>query len=497
MDAGFVFVYDSALCFGVSGMGDDLYFFLLYLFYGLAFYTLGVAVVTAQTRASRLKIAPFLWMFALFAFLHAGNEWLELFLRLEGDKFSRGSLLFFSGLRLALKFSSYLFLMVFGLRLIAAQHPRLRRLLVVAPLMLLAGLALSLWLHDAESPRAFLRFSDLRGRYLLGFPGAATAGLALVLFSRSLGDPATRAAWGFRGAGLGLLVYAVLTGLIPSGTVLPLVPVPIELLRGLSVMVILFFFLAALRIFHLEQLALLEERLERLAQSEKLQAIGQLAAGIVHEINNPLANVTLNVEMLKAEVLKENASPKVLKRFAFIERNVERASHIARELLSFSREKDDLFEEVDINELVDSALELTGPRREGFRFHVEKGRLAPVRGIPWKIEEVFLNLIGNAMDASPDKGLIAVATRMGHNEAVVEICDEGGGIAPENLRRVAEPFFTTKEIGRGTGLGLSICHGIMELHGGRMELTSSGVGTRVTLHFPIISGDVHGKASGH
>ncbi|WP_305042314.1 sensor histidine kinase [Geoalkalibacter sp.] len=477
-------------------MGENVYFFLLYLFYGLAFYTMGVAVVSVKTRASRLKIAPFLWMFALFAFLHAGNEWLEMFLRLEGDEFSRNTLVFLVGFRLALKVSSYLSLMAFGLCLIAALRPALRPVPRFVPLLLLLGLALSLWTRDVESLRVFFRFAEMHGRYLLGFPGATSAGLAFLLFARSSDVVGTGAAWGFRGAGIGLCVYAVLTGLIPSGTVLPLVPVPIEALRGLSVIFILGFFMVALRIFNLEQLRVVEERLARLAQAEKLQAIGKLAAGIVHEINNPLTNVTLNVEMLKNEVLKEPASPKVLKRFEFIERNVERASHIARELLSFSREKEDLFESLDLNELIESALALAGPRREKYRFRIEKGRLAPVRGIPWKVEEVLLNLMDNAMDASPDDGLIVISSRMEGNEVVIEMVDEGSGIAPEHLRRVAEPFFTTKEVGKGTGLGLSICYSIMELHGGRMELANTGVGTRATLYFPSLSGDRHGTHSG-
>jgi len=151
---------------------------------------------------------------------------------------------------------------------------------------------------------------------------------------------------------------------------------------------------------------------------------------------------------------------------------------------------------LDLNELIESALALAGPRREKYRFRIEKGRLAPVRGIPWKVEEVLLNLMDNAMDASPDDGLIVISSRMEGNEVVIEMVDEGSGIAPEHLRRVAEPFFTTKEVGKGTGLGLSICYSIMELHGGRMELANTGVGTRATLYFPSLSGDRHGTHSG-
>ncbi|MDO3378506.1 sensor histidine kinase [Geoalkalibacter halelectricus] len=478
-------------------MGDDLYFFLLYLFYGLAFYSMGVAVVSVKTRSSRLKVAPLLWLFALFAFLHAGNEWLELFVILEATELSKPALVFFTGLKLTVKLVSYLFLMAFGLSLLASIYPRRRSALIATPLVLLAGALVSLGLHDVGSLAEFFHYSDLRGRNLIGFPAAVAAGVGLFAFARSTASTSARAARGFRGAGLALIAYAVLTGLIPSGTVLFPPAIPVELLRGISAFVILHFLMSALHVFDLEQNTLLEERLNRLAQTEKLNAIGRLAAGIVHEINNPLSNIALNVEMLKGEVLNNDASPKLHKRFTFIERNIERASHIARELLSFSREKEDQFEQVDINELIDSSLTLIGSRRLEFDFRIKKAVLPAVWGVPWKIEEVFLNLYINAMDASTPGAAIVIESLVVHNEVVVKIADQGEGISAENLGRVMVPFFTTKEVGRGTGLGLSICYGIMELHGGRMELSSTAAGTEVRLYFPLHrQGDEGGKNFG-
>jgi signal transduction histidine kinase len=102
-----------------------------------------------------------------------------------------------------------------------------------------------------------------------------------------------------------------------------------------------------------------------------------------------------------------------------------------------------------------------------------------------KIEEVLLNVLLNAMDASPLGGLITISTRCHGAEVLVEIIDQGTGIAPEHIKRAMEPFYTTKEVGQGTGLGLSLCYSIMELFRGRIELNSSaGVGTTVLLAFP-------------
>ncbi|MCD6388145.1 MAG: HAMP domain-containing histidine kinase, partial [Desulfobulbaceae bacterium] len=109
-----------------------------------------------------------------------------------------------------------------------------------------------------------------------------------------------------------------------------------------------------------------------------------------------------------------------------------------------------------------------------------------ILAIPWKLEEVFLNILVNAMDATPKHGVIEISTHFEEGQVIARISDSGCGIATETLNQVMDPFFTTKEIGQGTGLGLSICYGIMDLHGGHIELESNtGQGTTVTLTFPL------------
>jgi signal transduction histidine kinase len=243
----------------------------------------------------------------------------------------------------------------------------------------------------------------------------------------------------------------------------------------------------ALHIFDLEREEMIEERLQRFAQTEKLTSLGKLAAGIAHEINNPLANVSLNVEMLKKKLGSADGGEAYEKRFTAIERNLDRASRIARELLAFSRQEEtkEAAVSLDLNEVLRDTLTLIGPRRHDYRFELALTPLPAVRGIPWKLEEVFLNVIINAMEATAAGGEIALSTRAEGAAAVVEITDSGVGIPAENVRSIFDPFFTTKEVGKGTGLGLSICFGIMERHGGRIDVTSqAGAGTSVALVFP-------------
>jgi two-component system, NtrC family, sensor kinase len=467
----------------------DFFTFIIFLFYGLVFFTTGVAIASKVTRGSKLKIARYLPLFAIFAFVHAIHEWLVLFLFLEWPALPQEILPIISRLRLVPVSISYVFLLLFGYFVLQAVYPQRHRILRIITISLPVILFLSLLygfyggLEAGESP---YRFAAMRIRNLLGFPGALAAGLGLIGYAGTIRGTSVKVARNFTGAGIALIVYGIFAGLVPTGAILPL-GVRVELIRGVTGMFILHFLMNALHIFDLEREEMIEERLQRFAQTEKLTSLGKLAAGIAHEINNPLANVSLNVEMLKKSFFTTTDGEKHEKRFVAIERNLDRASRIARELLAFSRQEENAEAAVplDLNEVLRDTLTLLGPRRHDYVFELALNPLPSVQGLPWKIEEVFLNILINAMEATASGGKIALSTRAEKNTAVVEITDSGIGIAAENIHSIFDPFFTTKEVGKGTGLGLSICFGIMEWHGGRIEASSKpGLGTTMTLTFP-------------
>jgi signal transduction histidine kinase len=396
-----------------------------------------------------------------------------------------------SRLRLVPVSISYVFLLLFGYFVLRAVYPQKRRLLRMIALSLPVVLFVCLLYGGLAGEERFSRFAAMRIRNLLGFPGALAAGLGLIGYAGTIRETSGKVARNFTGAGLSLIVYGIFAGLVPTGTVLPL-GVRVELIRGVTGLFILHFLMNALHIFDLEREEMIEERLQRFAQTEKLTSLGKLAAGIAHEINNPLANVSLNVEMLKKKLGSAEGGEAYEKRFAAIERNLERASLIARELLFFSRhdDKEEHAETLDLNAVLEDTLTLVGPRRSDYHFELMLNTLPLVRGISWKLEEVFLNVIINAMEATTPGGEIAISTCTDGTEAVVEIADRGIGIPPVHIRSIFDPFFTTKEVGEGTGLGLSICFGIMERHGGRIDVTSKeGVGTTVALIFPAGAND--------
>ncbi len=261
---------------------------------------------------------------------------------------------------------------------------------------------------------------------------------------------------------------------------------PIEIFRSLTAALITYFLVKAMNVFDVETRKTIEQQVLHIAQAEKLAAIGKLAAGIAHEINNPLTNISLNVELLKKELsARSDTEERLEKRFAAIDRNICRASHIAGELLHFSRQKEDTLVLLDLNAVISGSLTLLESRRHNYRIETRLMELPPIMAVAVKIEEVLLNVLSNAMDASPANGLITIVTQWRGNEVLVEVADHGTGISQEYLNQAMEPFYTTKEVGQGTGLGLSICYSIMQLFQGRIELSSTvGIGTTVQLIFP-------------
>jgi two-component system NtrC family sensor kinase len=230
------------------------------------------------------------------------------------------------------------------------------------------------------------------------------------------------------------------------------------------------------------------EAREAVAQSEKLAAIGRLAAGVMHEINNPLATIAACAESMALEAPPSADGPQYVK---IIEAEVERCKRIVDGLLDFSRPRAQQRESLQLNMVVERTLFLLNHHSRFKQLTVER-QLAPhlpmVHANAEQLIQVLIALLMNAADAMPAKGRVILrtrtATRAGKH-VVLDVQDEGTGIPHDQMARIFEPFYTTKEQGRGTGLGLAICHGIIANHGGRIEVSSEpGKGTRFSVHLP-------------
>ena len=460
-----------------------IWVFILYLLYGLTFFTLGVAILSRDIRLSELGIARIIWLLAVFGIIHGFHEWLELLEILFPAIVNKDFKLF----RLIVVSLSFLFLFYFGLFLnIITFHgdqalsttPRSVKALVGAFALLLILFAASLDLGTGK---------DINIRLLVAFPAGLASGIGLILYSRTVRSYSQNVAANFILAGSCMICYALLSGLVPSDVVVPVIGVKVVLFRGLSAFCIMLFTIRALSVFNIEQRTLINEQLQRFSQSEKMTSLGILAAGIAHEINTPLTNISLNMEMLK-DLL--GGDEKIARKAAAIERNIERASRIARELLHFSREKETALEPTDLNGVLTSALHLLKHQQLFSLIRCSFQDVPKIMGIPWKLEEVFINLLMNSLDACAATDSIEVVSFRQGDQVRVVITDTGHGIRQEHLTKVFDPFFTTKEIGKGTGLGLSVCYNIVKQHGGDIKLQSSEQGgTTVTVSFPGVPDD--------
>jgi PAS domain S-box-containing protein len=271
----------------------------------------------------------------------------------------------------------------------------------------------------------------------------------------------------------------------------------------------------------------------RLVQSEKLASLGLLSAGVAHEINNPLAYVSNNLAILERDIqglkataeaceeargLLESTRPDFAAKvsqlveeigLAYVQQNIDRilgstrqgirrVADIVQNLRDFARLDRAEFERADINDAITCTLEMLRGELSRCAITVapQLRDLPPVLCAPAQINQVFFNLIINAIQAieatAQGRGRIEISTHPDADTVVIEVADDGGGIPPEDLSRVFDPFFTTRPVGTGAGLGLSISHGIVTDHGGRIEAASApGQGARFRVTLPV-----EGKAAG-
>jgi len=230
---------------------------------------------------------------------------------------------------------------------------------------------------------------------------------------------------------------------------------------------------------------------DQLIQSEKMSAIGQLIAGVAHDLNNPLASVVGFADFL---LEGRDVPSNLVEPIRVIQQEAERAASIVRNLLTFARKQDHARRATDLEPLLETTVTLLrtqmGSRRVEVILDVESN-LPPIDADTGQIQQVFVNLINNAshaIEAAGRPGRVVIRARRWRDGVAVEVSDDGPGMTAEVAAQVFDPFFTTKPEGQGTGLGLSICQGIVKEHGGRIQLsTSPGRGALFTVELPRTS----------
>jgi len=260
----------------------------------------------------------------------------------------------------------------------------------------------------------------------------------------------------------------------------------------------------------------------QLVQSEKMASLGQLVAGIAHEINNPVTFISAGVDSLNTNIeevrqfldiyhkitpdntrerlkeieeLKEQIDYKqaireIFKLIDSIKNGTERTTQIVNGLRTFSRVDEDVLKIADIHEGLDSTLILLRNKyKNQIEITKEYGNIPQLECFPGQLNQVFMNILSNAIDAIKDQGTIAICTSKSNGAIRIRIKDTGRGIPDTIKAKIFDPFFTTKEVGEGTGLGLSISHGIIKKHKGSLEVISqAGKGTEFIISLPVTQG---------
>ena len=234
---------------------------------------------------------------------------------------------------------------------------------------------------------------------------------------------------------------------------------------------------------------------EQLVRTEKLAATGALAAGVAHEVNNPLASISSLIQILQTRAAAaEEHDPKsaeTREMLRLISTQIARITQVLRDMMDFARTRPPARAPLDVRAALDASIRLASFDKDFKRLAVttDYDNSAPlVSADTDQLQQVFLNLLLNARDAMPAGGSLHISTSYERNahELLIEIADDGAGVAPEHRAHIFDPFFTTKPAGAGTGLGLAVCYGIITAHAGRIEVAANnGRGTCVRIALPV------------
>lgn len=499
---------------------------IIFFIYGLAFVTMGIIISVQPKKGSRFRLADTLWLLAGFGLIHGANEFLDMWAIIKGGAFALNIVRAFSLI------ISFVFLFEFGRRFFYICEEKYAKKFEVlfgrwlTPVMVIIVLIMGFISKD-------LWYSlGIWSRYLLALPAGLLTACGFILYYKHERKELRQAGVKkyFFWASLSFFIYGVLGGLvvpksdfflsgfINTDSFLSVMRIPVQVFRAICAIIIAWAVYGMLRIFNLEILEKLEinrNDLEKkiqartkeltamqaqLIQAEKLNAVGQLASGVAHEVRNPLGIILQGVNYLEQRIsVKEDDISETM---AMLKDSVKRADKIINALLDFSKAaKLDLKPE-DVNSILNVSLSLLKAK---FKFENINIKMELKKDMPKtfadknKLEQVFINILLNAIQAMPNGGEIIIRSydkklegtvnngvgkrkddyfKIGETAVIVEIEDKGPGITEENLKKIFDPFFTTKGPSGGTGLGLSVTRNIINVHKGLIDIKSrQGAGT--------------------
>jgi two-component system, NtrC family, sensor kinase len=458
----------------------------LYFFYGASFLFLGVSISVTNMKESDLKLANGLWMLGVFGFLYGAHEWLELVPLIQGDQLSLQDIYLVRMILLYLLLFSLYFLLQFGLSLLSAFTDRQMKRIKAILFIVIVVVAAFIWERGAQVDMLFLWNMEVGIRHTLAPLAGLTTAYGLITYANKTKNLSRAVSVNFLYAGAAFTFYGIFGGIFVFNSALFDLHLIASFLRGLAAVFITLFILKALNIFNIEMRRKIEQQARILVQTEKLSSMGRLAAGISHEISKPLTHASLGIRTLKNNLVKNNVEPDaVIKIITEVEKDVDRASEVAEELLQLYRREGENFAPVNLSKVIEGALKLLEYKMKDIVLERNDAHVPDIMGDKDKLVQVFISVLSNAVEAMPKGGRMRISTVLKNDIVQVSVTDTGTGISKENLPHVFDPFFTTKKIGQSAGLGLCISHGIIQQHQGVIDIfAAAGGGTTVIIKLP-------------
>ena len=456
----------------------------IFIFYGLAFFVMGILILLQPKKGSAFRLADILWLLACFGLVHGINEWLSMWVIIEHQSRTLDLVKMF------LLVSSFIFLFEFGKRLLLLSFSERiskgqKKLAEYFTLGIYPVGALIIFFSSVSTSSDFWVAGGIWARYLLGFPGALLTGVGLLSYYRhneSLLKEAKARNY-FFWSGLSFIIYSILTGLIvPSGDFFPstwlntdsfltTVHMPVQAVRAVWAIIITISVTGAMRIFGWEAKKTLELKIEKItALNEELEAF---VYSVSHDLRNPLT-VIGGFSRLLLKNCSNRLDDKSIEDLKTIHEETDKMSRYINELLAFSRsERQEMkLEHVDMAELVRLVLEeLKSFTSEKTSIRI-KDKLPHVRGDLILLRQVFYSLLSNALKFTryKEKAVIEIGCSRGENEFICYVKDNGAGFDMAKAGKLFKIFHRLHRADEfeGTGLGLAICQRIINRHGGRM-----------------------------
>ena len=414
-------------------------------------------------------------MFAIFGLLQGFHVWSDFYLLLYEHEFvsSKGVDTF----RALKMWGSFLTLGTFAWRMM--DHTSWQRVMFIriSMLVVLATFVLGLFYRYTQLDYAqFISETLHQIRWIFGMGSSVLAGATVYTYAKRIEGEGFGSAPPFQWLGISLICYGLSVGFIDDGMSLWF-----QCLRLLCAYGMLLALWYALRVFDEERDNQLQSYVQLTQQEAKLIELGELTSAVAHEIKTPISSAMMSCDLLEMQLGNDEKHKRQIDRIRY---GLTRASEISQEVLNYAHNKQINREPLHLHNIIKSALSLNQFRLETFQLDVSIDHRLQISGDPGLLEEVFSNIISNAVDASSEDRSLTIKGFQDKLFAIVTFSDHGGGMPDSVLQKATQPFFTTKAKGEGTGMGLALCKQIILQHNGDLRLYNQGKGLTVEVRLP-------------